>query len=163
MSANPANRLPPPGVLPTSSGEPALRAVPDGGPGLLVIVPRNCIGCRTCELACSFYHSSGGAFARARIKVHTVGEKRYVQMTCLQCLDPACVKVCPVEALVRNPATGAIDVCEDRCIGCALCEKACPFGHMHFDREARVAVKCDLCKGAPACARFCPSRALEMK
>jgi Fe-S-cluster-containing hydrogenase component 2 len=158
-----------------SSGESALSAV-SGGPGLLVVIPRNCIGCRTCELACSFAHSTGGTFARARIKVHQVGDtqepqqgaasqssKRCLQMTCLQCLDAACVKVCPVEAIERNAATGAIEVNEQRCVGCSLCEKVCPFGHMHFDRETRRAVKCDLCKGSPACARFCPNRALEIR
>jgi Fe-S-cluster-containing hydrogenase component 2 len=82
-------------------------------------------------------------------------------MTCLQCVDAACVKVCPVEALVRNAATGAVEVISARCVGCGLCVVGCPFGHMHFDSERHVAVKCDLCGGSPKCAQFCPNRALE--
>jgi Fe-S-cluster-containing hydrogenase component 2 len=34
---------------------------------------------------------------------------------------------------------------------------------MRFDRDAGIAVKCDLCLGAPKCAEFCPNRALEMR
>jgi Fe-S-cluster-containing hydrogenase component 2 len=133
------------------------------GGGMLTIIPRNCIGCRTCELACSFAHAEHGRFARSRIRIHQMAEKRWMQMTCLQCVDAACVKACPVEALARSAATGAIEVNPRRCVGCGLCEKACPFGHMHFDREARAAVKCDLCAGSPACAQFCPNRALAVR
>ena len=130
---------------------------------MLVVIPRNCVGCRTCELACSFAHSMDGRFARSRITVTTAGDKRFVQMTCLQCVDAACIKVCPVSALVRNEKTGAIDVDTDRCVGCSLCSKACPFGHAHFDTEAGRAVKCDLCGGEPKCAQFCPNKALEIR
>ncbi|MBI5528128.1 MAG: 4Fe-4S dicluster domain-containing protein [Deltaproteobacteria bacterium] len=172
---NPANRPTPPDASQTSSGD-ALRVlagisgrVPAGaartgsGGGMLTVIPRNCVGCRTCELTCSFVHSTHGRLARSRIKVREVGEKRFVQMTCLQCVEAACVAVCPVEALARNEATGAIEVHEGRCVGCSLCEKACPFGHMRFDPEAGLAVKCDLCKGEPMCARFCPNKALEVR
>jgi len=131
--------------------------------GLYTVIPGNCTGCRTCELACSFSHSTDGAFARSRIKVYQTAAGKHVQVTCLQCADAACVKVCPVEALSRNESTGAIEVSTDRCVGCALCVTACPFGHMHFDIETRCAVKCDLCKGDPMCARFCPSKALEIR
>jgi Fe-S-cluster-containing hydrogenase component 2 len=30
-----------------------------------------------------------------------------------------------------------------------------------MDPATQTAAKCDLCKGEPACARFCPSKALE--
>ena len=131
--------------------------------GRLVIKPNNCTGCRTCELACSFVHSLGGFMGRSRIRIQKVDEDRYVQMTCLQCSEAACVKVCPTEALVRNDKTGAVEINEARCIGCRKCEAACPFGHMHFDRARMIPVKCDLCGGAPACAAFCPYNALEIR
>ena len=128
-----------------------------------VIIPKNCTGCRTCELSCSMIKGSEGVFARSRINVHKVGNERYMQMTCLQCVEAACVKVCPTEALVRNVPSGAIEVHEEKCIGCSLCEPACPFGHMHFDLADGIPIKCDLCGGDPTCAKFCPHGALEMK
>jgi Fe-S-cluster-containing dehydrogenase component len=85
-----------------------------------------------------------------------------VQVTCLQCVQAACVKVCPTQALVRS-ATGAIEIDAWRCIGCSLCAAACPFGHMHFDMQTHQPVKCDLCGGQPACAMFCPHNALEWR
>ena len=42
-----------------------------------------------------------------------------------------------------------------------MCLLACPLGDIHFDREAGVAGKCDLCGGDPACVRFCTSGALR--
>lgn len=73
------------------------------------------------------------------------------------------MKACDTGALVRNVETGAIEVNADRCIGCGLCEIACPFGHMHFNLQTGKSEKCDLCGGDPACARFCPHGALEYK
>lgn len=133
-----------------------------GKRGRLVIIPHNCTGCRTCELACSFAHSTAGGLARSRIAIHPQGEERYVQLTCLQCAEAACAKACPTGALVRNEETGAIEV-TGLCVGCGLCEAACPFGHMHFDRALKVPIKCDLCGGQPACAAFCPHQALEIR
>jgi Fe-S-cluster-containing dehydrogenase component len=43
------------------------------------------------------------------------------------------------------------------------CVAACPFGCAIFDKQQDVFVKCDLCGGDPACAHFCPTKALEWK
>ena len=130
----------------------------------LVVTPSRCIGCRTCELACSFRHAPpGGTIGKARINVRPAGPNRYMPLTCLQCAEAACVQACPVFALQRNEATGAVDVDRDKCIGCRLCTIVCPFGHITMDEVAAPdkCVKCDLCVGSPACAAFCPSKALE--
>lgn len=127
----------------------------------LVITPDRCIACRTCEMACSFRHAGYGVLGISRIRAFMFGEGKNQILTCFQCDDAACVKVCPVEALRRNETTDAIEVDEDRCIGCGLCAIACPFGHMAYDRAKHVAVKCDLCGGEPACAAFCPTKTLE--
>jgi carbon-monoxide dehydrogenase iron sulfur subunit len=125
-----------------------------------VVRPYRCVGCRTCEVACSFTHAAFGRPGRSRIRIHAAGENRFVQVTCLQCVNAACVAACPVNALVRNQTTGAIEVDLRRCVGCGLCAQACPFGHMFFDAAVRRPEKCDLCGGNPACAMFCPHGAL---
>jgi carbon-monoxide dehydrogenase iron sulfur subunit len=130
---------------------------------LYVIVPKNCTGCRTCELACAMVKGSNGTLGRSRIRVFPIREGSYVQMNCLQCVEAACVRACPSKALVRNETSRAVELDAGRCIGCALCAAACPFGHIHFDRATAKPLKCDLCGGEPACAKFCPHRALEVR
>ncbi len=130
---------------------------------ILTITPSRCTACRTCELACSFKHLRDGQPGVTRIRAFMFGEGRNQILTCFQCDEAACVKVCPVRALVRNEVTGAIEVIERRCIGCGLCSIACPFGHMGLETRTNLAVKCDLCGGEPACAAFCPTRTLEYK
>jgi anaerobic carbon-monoxide dehydrogenase iron sulfur subunit len=129
----------------------------------LTVTPDRCTACRTCELACAFRHSAAAVQPQAtRITAHViVPDKDNVPLMCLQCDDAACVKACPVEALVRNLDTGAIEVLEQRCVGCQQCVAACPFGQMRFDSSSTKAFKCDLCGGDnPSCAAFCPTRAL---
>jgi len=43
---------------------------------------------------------------------------------------------------------------------CGLCQKACPWDMMSFDREKQKASKCFLCDGEPKCVKACPAAAL---
>jgi carbon-monoxide dehydrogenase iron sulfur subunit len=47
------------------------------------------------------------------------------------------------------------------CAGCKMCLLACPSGSIHFDPDAQVSRKCDLCGGDPSCVKFCISGALQ--
>jgi len=127
---------------------------------LLVVDPRRCTGCRTCELACAFAHGQLAQPGLSRVKVYPTGPDRHLPLLCLQCSQAACLQVCPTAALSRNEGTGAIELAEQRCIRCRLCVVACPFGNLHVDERSGAIVKCDLCGGDPACARFCPTHAL---
>jgi len=130
----------------------------------LYVTPSRCTACRTCELACAFRHSDAAVRPQAsRITAHVViADKENVPLVCLQCEEAACVAVCPVEALGRNPQTAAVEVDEEKCIGCRQCVAACPFGQARFDDSKLKAFKCDLCGGdSPSCAAFCPTATLE--
>jgi len=119
-----------------------------------------CTACGKCELACAFAHGREGRPGVARIRVLSQGPDRGIPLVCLQCHEAACVAVCPVGALSRDPERGVVVLSEARCIRCGLCVAACPFGAMLPEEDGRVA-KCDLCGGAPRCVPFCPTGALE--
>lgn len=127
----------------------------------LIIKPEKCIGCRTCELMCSFGH-----YAQFNPKMANVTVMEYeaasvaIPVMCLQCEEPTCLKVCPVSAISRNE-DGAVVMNYDRCIGCKMCMNACPLGNISYHPALRKVFKCDLCGGAPKCARYCPSGAIQ--
>ncbi len=91
----------------------------------------------------------------------------FVKNHCLHCVDPACVSVCPVAALVKDPKTGVVSYNAKKCIGCRYCQVACPFNIPKFEWEkaSPKIVKCQLCHHRyaegkyAACCEFCPTGA----
>ena len=129
----------------------------------VVFIERDkCLACRNCERVCSFQDTGGFRREYTNIWVHFDPANRYIfTTTCLQCEDAACLEVCPVGAVRREPGSGAVVVDESSCVGCKMCVDACPFGHMHFDNHRGFAVKCNLCHGDPQCVKNCMSGALH--
>ena len=127
----------------------------------LLIDPEKCTSCLQCEMACSFEHEGVFNPARSRIKIFEFEHGRYaIPYTCTQCAQAWCVNACPVEALKRNPATNAVEVNENLCVGCKVCTIACPFGTINYHSGRQKVAKCDLCGGDPACAKACPTDAI---
>ncbi|MEJ2479794.1 MAG: 4Fe-4S dicluster domain-containing protein [Acidihalobacter sp.] len=127
----------------------------------LSIDPLKCTGCLQCEMACSYHHEGVFNPARSRIKVFDFHEEgRFAPYTCTQCDEAWCQRACPVEAIVTDPATGAKEVLEDRCVGCKVCTIACPFGTVNYNSASGKVIKCDLCGGEPECAKACPTEAI---
>ena len=124
---------------------------------VLKVTPNICTGCRTCELACSFAHQ----MATSRIQVTPTAPEKFIPYLCLQCVDAACARPCLTRAITLNEETGAVEIDELKCIRCGACEIACPFGNIFVDRREKNVFKCDLCRGDPKCAKFCPSGALK--
>lgn len=134
----------------------------------MFVDPSRCIGCRACEAACRECDSHKGEsmimidFADRAWSVAT-------QPTlCMHCEDPVapCAQVCPALAILITPDGVVQQADPSRCIGCANCVYACPFGVPKFDIEARLMKKCNLCYDRtsqdlkPWCAAACPTQAI---
>ena len=91
----------------------------------------------------------------------------FVKNHCLHCVDPACVSVCPVAALHKDPVTGVVSYDTGKCIGCRYCQVACPFGipKFQFGSTSPKIIKCQLCHHRyaegkySACCEYCPTGA----
>jgi len=149
--------------------------------GILVTDTTRCVGCRRCELACTEYNDGRAQPTLARIKVARnynfgpggqregfgrsqgeFGNLRIMQDICLQCPHPVpCEISCPNDAIIADQITKARRVNPQKCTGCRLCMRACPWEMMSFDAEAKKATKCFLCDGKPECVEACPSLALR--
>lgn len=128
----------------------------------LKIFPEKCIGCRSCEIACSFEKEGQFKPSHSRIRLLISEEDGMRFLTaCFQCDEAPCVKSCPVEAITKEEETGLVRVSQDICTGCGECISTCPFGGLFFDDEEGKAKKCDLCEGEPACIDFCPTGAIQ--
>ena len=125
----------------------------------------NCVGCRTCEVACSLRNAGESNPTRSRIRIiryERAGKfHNYVPMVCQQCSDPLCMEACPVNAISKSEETGALVVDEEACVGCRICAMACPIGGINIDPVTDKAMKCDLCGGDPECVRHCEPEALR--
>ncbi len=91
--------------------------------------PKLCIGCHTCEAACSENHRHQGLQSMPRLKV-MLNQKESAPQLCHQCEDAPCAQVCPVNAINRE--NGAVQLNESLCVSCKLCGIACPFGAIEF-------------------------------
>ncbi|MCU0242423.1 MAG: 4Fe-4S dicluster domain-containing protein [Vicinamibacteria bacterium] len=129
-----------------------------------------CIGCQGCSAACKEQNNLPETVEpRTTAYTWTTVEQHagvFIRRLCMHCEDPACVSVCPVGALTKDPH-GPVVYNAERCIGCRYCLMACPFGvpKYQWDRAIPIVGKCILCasrvqKGQPAaCAEVCPTGA----
>jgi Fe-S-cluster-containing hydrogenase component 2 len=127
----------------------------------LIIDYEKCVGCRTCEMACSARHTATINPHQSRISIvkwDMDGEG--IPIACSHCESAPCQAICPVMAIARDESLGRVMIDYDKCIGCRMCVAVCPFGAMSFDSIVRQVIKCDLCEGDPLCARFCAYGAL---
>ena len=136
-------------------------------------VPK-CLACRACEIACALAHVEAEDLVTAiaqqgaspRIYIESAGELA-VPLQCRHCQDAPCVRVCPSGALWRPGEAEPVLVNQEKCIGCAFCVEACPFGVIRLASKKKAVIKCDLCAERqsaglqPACVCACPVGALS--
>lgn len=144
-----------------------------------------CIGCKTCQIACKdkknnplgvnfrrVINYGGGSWTPhpmhhdVLLPVNFFGY--YLSVACMHCEKPICVEVCPSKAMHKREEDGLVVVDQSKCLGCRLCEQACPYGAPQFNEELGVMSKCDMCLDLleqgqkPACVTSCPQRALDI-
>ena len=103
----------------------------------MVIDLRKCTGCQGCTIACITENKLPPGIAYRPVITETTGSfpnvsRRFVPRPCMQCEDPPCVSVCPVNATYRRP-DGVVVINYDQCIGCRYCITACPYSARSFD------------------------------
>lgn len=166
-----------------------------------------CIGCRRCVHACVTENNQSRKPQVQWIRVMQLDKEKgvnlshadhyynpalvpekghfYMPVQCQQCENPACTKVCPIQATWKEK-DGIVVVDYNWCIGCRYCMAACPYGARHFNwgkpglpasemnpnthylgnrpRSKGVVEKCTFCIQRtreqpgryPACEEICP-------
>lgn len=120
------------GAIKTSAGSDSGQAKPHYA---MVFDQNKCIGCGLCKEACNETNKLPKGVSRLvleRQTTHVPGtacpicgklegcdcERVYVRVSCQQCQDAPCVRVCPTGAAHRDPNTGIVTMDPDRCVGC---------------------------------------------
>lgn len=98
----------------------------------MVIDQRKCVGCHACTIACVAENKLPPGVVYRPVTTEETGEypnvkRRFTPRPCMQCEEPPCVPVCPVQATWTRP-DGVIAIDYDKCIGCRYCLTACPYG-----------------------------------
>jgi molybdopterin-containing oxidoreductase family iron-sulfur binding subunit len=57
---------------------------------------------------------------------------RFLPLPCMHCERPPCTMVCPVRATTKS-SQGIVMQVPSRCIGCRLCQAACPYSRRYFN------------------------------
>ena len=66
----------------------------------LVVDPKKCVSCRTCELVCSFRHNEEFNPRLSNVTVFHYEEAAItVPIMCLQCDEASCAAICPTGAI----------------------------------------------------------------
>ncbi|SDB96928.1 MULTISPECIES: 4Fe-4S dicluster domain-containing protein [unclassified Candidatus Frackibacter] len=130
----------------------------------LLINPKKCTGCRTCELVCSLEHEGEFNPSLSRVTMINFPEEIVtIPVTCFHCQEPSCRQACPVGAIEKDDEIGAVVIDDNQCIGCNMCLMVCPIGVISMAGSSSKShhAKCNLCDGEPECVDFCPGGALE--
>lgn len=157
-----------------------------GRKGFLVDTSK-CIGCRSCQVACKQWNKleadktanlgstenprdlTPALYNRIRfIEKESSGQTvwQFLNQRCMHCGDAGCIKVCPSPGALYRTKEGSVVFNKEKCIACKYCVSACPFNIPRYDSDDKIA-KCHLCHDriaaglSPACAKACPTQALQ--
>jgi Fe-S-cluster-containing dehydrogenase component/DMSO reductase anchor subunit len=131
-----------------------------------------CTGCKSCVAACHSLNGldEGETWRSVTVLTGTTSPVRQtVTAACHHCIEPACLRGCPVDAYEKDPVTGIVSHLDDQCIGCSYCTLTCPYEVPVFNHARGIVRKCDMCTGrlaegeAPACVQACPNGAIAIR
>ena len=132
-----------------------------------------CSGCKACVVACHTLNGLDEAETWRKVGVLTSTSPRlpvlqHVTTACHHCIDPGCLKGCPVLAYEKDPVTGIVRHLDDQCFGCKYCTMMCPYEVPQYSQSLGIVRKCDMCSQrlsqgeAPACVQACPTQAIKI-
>jgi Fe-S-cluster-containing dehydrogenase component len=112
----------------------------------MVIDLLKCTGCGACGLGCKTENNTqdradGQTFNWADYHIRADGKYpncilETVPVLCNHCTNAPCVDACPVTPKAMFKQDNGITMHnEERCIGCRLCQEACPYSAMDADAE----------------------------
>ncbi len=115
----------------------ALAKAPEDRHWVMVIDLRKCVGCHACTISCVAENKLPPGVVYRPVLEEEIGRypnvtRRFLPRPCMQCENPPCTPVCPVNATYTNEE-GIIVVDYDQCIGCRYCITACPYAARTFD------------------------------
>ena len=133
-----------------------------------------CIGCKCCVVACNEQNGNPAAINWRRVGEIEGGwypntQRLHLSMGCNHCLEPTCLKGCPVDAYSKDAVTGVVLHSPETCIGCQYCTWNCSYGVPQYNAERGVVGKCDMCHNRlsegrePACVSACPEGAIQIE
>jgi molybdopterin-containing oxidoreductase family iron-sulfur binding subunit len=104
---------------------------------IMVMDLRKCVGCSACTIACVAENKLPPGVVYRPVMEEEIGTypnvtRRFLPRPCMQCDNPPCVDVCPVQATFKR-ADGIVAINYDDCIGCRYCVTACPYSARTFD------------------------------
>jgi formate dehydrogenase iron-sulfur subunit len=139
-----------------------------------------CTGCEKCVVACVEKNnlnleksqfdritSKDGLSANRLLSLKKVETGHYARLSCMHCVEPACVSACLVGGITKS-TDGPVIYDPDKCIGCRYCMLACPFHipRYEWNETKPFMIKCNLCydriqvNEKPACVDACPNNAI---
>ena len=111
----------------------------------MVIDLAKCVGCDSCTVACKAENRTPPGITYNVVLERETGAYPNVRLEalprpCMQCENPPCVSVCPVQATYKGD-DGIVVIDADRCIGCKYCIAACPYGARSADEGSSYGVE----------------------
>ncbi len=103
----------------------------------MVIDLRKCVGCHSCTVSCAAENKLPPGVVYRPVLEEEIGvypnvAERYIPRPCMQCEEPPCTGVCPVNATWKRE-DGIVEIDYEQCIGCRYCITACPYSARTFD------------------------------